>query len=110
MKPYFCQGSYVINPLYLVLRVAYDYLETDASVIGNTTWMSGLKITEKELLPIQCRILGPSDYTDYVCYHNHKPVCCNEIGNYYSIRTSNKNVRINKPFPMYVQYIMQMSC
>jgi len=47
MKSYFCQGSYVIVPLYLVLRGAYDYLETNASVTDNTTGMSRLTITEK---------------------------------------------------------------
>jgi hypothetical protein len=49
MKPYFYQGSCAKLPLYLVLRVAYDYLETNAFVIGNTTRMSRLTITEKSV-------------------------------------------------------------
>jgi len=48
-KPYFCQESCVIIPLYLVLRVVYDYLETNASVIDNTTETSRLTITENSV-------------------------------------------------------------
>ena len=49
MKSCFCQGSRVIITLYLVLRGAYDYLETNASVIDNVTGMSCLTITEKSV-------------------------------------------------------------